>query len=167
MASRIVTLLVNDAVQELLVKPGTTLLSVLRDQLGLTGTKRGCEEGTCGACTIILDGKPVRSCLIPVETVDESQVRTIEGLEQDGDLSPLQKALVEGFATQCGFCNAGMLMVATALLEENPDPTDDEIVRAISGNVCRCTGYHPIIRAIKVAAVEMRSAKNADALVTE
>lgn len=157
MASRIVTLLVNDAVKELLVKPGTTLLSVLRDQLGMTATKRGCEEGSCGACTVIVDGKTVRSCLLPVETINEAEVRTLEGLASGSTLSPLQQAMLDGFATQCGFCNAGMLMAAMALLEENPSPTEADVIRAISGNICRCTGYHPIVQAILAAAEKMRS----------
>jgi carbon-monoxide dehydrogenase small subunit len=159
MASRIVDLLVNGAVKELLVKPGTTLLAVLRDQLGMTATKRGCEEGSCGACTVIVDGKAVRSCLLPVETISGAEVRTLEGLASAGTLSPLQEAMLEGFATQCGFCNAGMLMTATALLEENPSPTEDDVIQAISGNVCRCTGYHPIVQAILTAARKMHSAE--------
>ncbi|MCE7029670.1 (2Fe-2S)-binding protein [Jiella avicenniae] len=159
MASRIVTLLVNGTPQEVIVRPGTTLVSVLRDQLELTGTKRGCADGSCGACSVVVDGKAVRSCLIPAETVDEAEVTTVEGITPVGGLGPLQEALVEGFATQCGFCNSGMLMVATALIAENPDPSDADIMRAISGNVCRCTGYHPIIRAIRDAAAKMRGAQ--------
>lgn len=159
MASRIVTLLVNGAVKELLVKPGTTLLSVLRDQFGMTATKRGCEEGSCGACTVIVDGQAVRSCLLPVETINETEIRTLEGLAPTGALSPLQQAMLDGFATQCGFCNAGMLMTATALLEENPSPTEEDVSRAISGNVCRCTGYHPIVQAVLAAADKMRAAE--------
>jgi carbon-monoxide dehydrogenase small subunit len=159
MASRIVDILVNGAAKELLVKPGTTLLAVPRDQLGMTATKRGCEEGSCGACTVIVDGKAVRSCLLPVETINGAEVRTLEELASGGALSPLQEAMLAGFATQCGFCNAGMLMTATALLEENPSPTEDDVIRAISGNVCRCTGYHPIIQAILAAAKKMRPAE--------
>jgi carbon-monoxide dehydrogenase small subunit len=159
MASRIVDILVNGAAKELLVKPGTTLLAVLRDQLGMTATKRGCEEGSCGACTVIVDGMAVRSCLLPVETISGADVRTLEGLAPGGALSPLQEAMLDGFATQCGFCNAGVLMTATALLEENPSPTEDDVIRAISGNVCRCTGYHPIIQAILAAAKNMRAAE--------
>ncbi len=157
MASSIVTLIVNNTAEELLVKPGATLLRVLRDQLGLTAAKRGCEDGSCGACTVIVDGKPVRACLIPVETIDGAAVRTLEGLAPAGELTPLQAALVEGFATQCGFCNSGMLLVATALLEENVDPSEAEVMRAISGNVCRCTGYHAIVCAIMDAAARMRT----------
>ena len=159
MTSRMVELLVNETFQEVIVRPGATLLSLLRDQLGLTAAKRGCEDGSCGACTVIVDGKPVRSCLTPVETLEGAEVRTLEGVTPETGLSPLQEAMVEQFATQCGFCNSGMLMVATALLTENPSPTEAEVVRAISGNVCRCTGYHPIVRAIMAAAAKMRSAK--------
>lgn len=164
MASRIVSLLVNGAAEELLVKPGATLLSVLRDKLGMTATKRGCENGSCGACTVVVDGKAVPSCLLPVETIDEAEVLTLEGLTPDGKLSHLQQAMLDGFATQCGFCNAGMLMTATALLQETPCPTEDEVMVAISGNVCRCTGYHPIVQAILSAAEKMRSA---EAIATE
>ena len=159
MTSRIVEFLVNETVQEAIVRPGATLLSLLRDQLGLTATKRGCEDGSCGACTVIVDGRPVRSCLIPAQNLEGAEVRTLEGLAPEGALSPLQEAMVEHFATQCGFCNSGMLMVATALLAENSSPTEEEVVSAISGNVCRCTGYHPIVRAIMAAAARMRSAE--------
>ena len=164
MKSQLVTLVVNGVYQELLVKPGTTLLAVLRDQLGLTAAKRGCEEGSCGACTVIVDGKAVRSCLIPAETVNEAEVTTLEGITpEDGSLSPLQQALLDNFSTQCGFCNSGMLMTATALLEENPDPSEEEIIRAMSGNVCRCTGYHSIVAAIKDAAARMNGKQPAAA----
>jgi carbon-monoxide dehydrogenase small subunit len=136
-----------------------SLLMALREGLGLTAAKRGCAEGSCGACTVVLDGKPVLSCLVPVETVEGSAVRTLEGTTpEDGSLSELQAAFVEGFATQCGFCTPGMIMAAEALLTENPDPTRDDVVRAISGNVCRCTGYASIIDAVLDAAARRREA---------
>ncbi len=152
MASTIVALTVNDQEAEFLAKPGTTLLTALRDHLGLTGAKRGCAQGTCGSCTVLVDGLAVPSCLIPVETIEGATVQTVEGLARGQQLAPLQAAFVDGFATQCGFCTAGMLMSATALLAENPAPTRADVVRAISGNVCRCTGYEAIVEAILAAA---------------
>ena len=158
MPSTIVTLTVNGQEAEFLAKPGTTLLSALRDTLGLVAAKRGCAQGTCGSCAVIVDGLEVPSCLILVETIDGAEVRTLEGLADGNNLSPLQTAFVEGFATQCGFCTSGMLMAATALLEENAAPTRDDVVRAISGHVCRCTGYEPIIDAVLVAAAARQDA---------
>jgi aerobic carbon-monoxide dehydrogenase small subunit len=158
MASRIVSLTVNDRVEELIAKPGTSLLAVLRDTLGLTAAKRGCAQGACGSCTVLLDERPVPACLVPVETVDGATVRTLEGIASDGELDEVQRAFLEDFATQCGFCTAGMIMTAEALLADNPDPTRAEVVEAISGNVCRCTGYEPIVAAILDAAQRRRSA---------
>ena len=153
MRSRVIELTVNEEPRELLAAPGTTLLSALRESLGLTAAKRGCAQGTCGTCTVLLDGQPVMSCLVPVETIDGASVRTLEGVAgEDGALDEVQAAFLEGFATQCGFCTAGMIMAAQGLLAENPDPSRDDVVRAISGNVCRCTGYESIIRAILDAA---------------
>ena len=153
MPSRVIELEINGEPQEFLAQPGTTLLSTLRDTLGLTAAKRGCGQGTCGTCTCLLDGDPVMSCLVPVETINGASVKTLEGVTPtDGTLAPLQQAFLDGFATQCGFCTPGMIMAAEALLAENPDPTREDVVRAISGNVCRCTGYESIIRAILDAA---------------
>jgi carbon-monoxide dehydrogenase small subunit len=153
MRSSLIELTVNDEEREFLVPPGTTLLNALRDQLGLTATKRGCEQGTCGTCTCLLDGEAVMSCLVPVETVQAASVTTLEGVAQsDGTLTPLQQAFLDGFATQCGFCTAGMIMAAEALLARNPDPSREDVIRAISGNVCRCTGYESIVAAILDAA---------------
>jgi aerobic carbon-monoxide dehydrogenase small subunit len=153
MRSSVIELTVNDEEREFLVPPGTTLLNALRDQLGLTATKRGCEQGTCGTCTCLLDGEAVMSCLVPVETIDGARVTTLEGVTKpDGSLDPLQQAFLDGFATQCGFCTAGMIMAAEALLARNPDPSREDVIRAISGNVCRCTGYESIVAAILDAA---------------
>ena len=153
MRSSLIELTVNDEEREFLVPPGTTLLNALRDQLGLTAAKRGCEQGTCGTCTCLLDGDAVMSCLVPVETVQGSQVTTLEGITRpDGSLDEVQQAFLDGFATQCGFCTAGMIMAAEALLERDPDPTREDVIRAISGNVCRCTGYESIVAAILDAA---------------
>src|SRR5918992_983863 len=153
MPSRVIELVVNDEPREFLAQPGTTLLSALRETLGLTAAKRGCAQGTCGTCTVLLEGEPVMSCLVPVETIDGATVKTLEGVAgPDGELDAVQAAFLEGFATQCGFCTAGMIMAAEALLESNPRPTREDVVRAISGNVCRCTGYESIINAILDAA---------------
>jgi len=153
MRSSLIELTVNEVEREFLVPPGTTLLNALRDQLGLTAAKRGCEQGTCGTCTCLLDGDAVMSCLVPVETVQGAQVTTLEGITRpDGSLDEVQQAFLDGFATQCGFCTAGMIMAAEALLERDPDPTREDVIRAISGNVCRCTGYESIVAAILDAA---------------
>jgi carbon-monoxide dehydrogenase small subunit len=147
-----VELLVNDEPQEFLAQPGTTLLGALRDTLGLTAAKRGCGVGTCGTCTCHVDGQAVMSCLVPVETINGSDVKTLEGTTPTDGLSPLQQAFLDNFATQCGFCTPGMIMAAEALLAVNPTPTREDVVTAISGNVCRCTGYESIIEAILIAA---------------
>ncbi|MET8868156.1 (2Fe-2S)-binding protein [Nonomuraea sp. NPDC004580] len=158
MPSRIVTLTVNGAERELIARPSTTLLAALRETLGLMGAKRGCAQGGCGSCTVLLDGRPVVACLIPVVTVDGAAVETIEGQADGERLSDVQQAFVDGFATQCGFCTPGMIMSATALLDRNPDPTRQEVAEAVCGNVCRCTGYEPIITAVLTAAERRREA---------
>ncbi len=135
-------------------KPHERLIDTLRDRLGLTGTKEGCSIGECGACTVILDGKGVCSCLILTGQVNGSRIETVEGLEMDGKLSNLQEAFINNGAIQCGFCTPGMLMSAKALLDRNPHPKRSDIVTAIEGNLCRCTGYEPIIRAIESVASE-------------
>jgi carbon-monoxide dehydrogenase small subunit len=152
MPSKIVSLVVNGAEREFIAKPGDSLLSALRDSLGLTAAKRGCAQGGCGTCTVRVDGTPVMSCLVAVETIDGSSVQTLEGIAPDGELDEVQSSFVENFATQCGFCTAGMIMVAEDLLEREPDPSEDQVAEAISGNVCRCTGYRAIVTAILDAA---------------
>jgi aerobic carbon-monoxide dehydrogenase small subunit len=160
MASRIVSLAVNDRQQEFIARPGTSLLAALRDALGLIAAKRGCAQGSCGSCTVLLDDQAVPACLVPVETVDGSSVRTLEGVAAGGELDEVQSAFLEGFATQCGFCTAGMIMTAEALLAENPNPTRADVVEAISGNVCRCTGYEPIVTAVLDAAARRQATLN-------
>jgi aerobic carbon-monoxide dehydrogenase small subunit len=140
---------VNNEEYELLVYPHRTLLEVLRDELNLTGTKEGCGEGACGSCTVLLDGLPVRSCLILALDVQGREITTIEGLAKEGRLHPVQDAFVEHHAIQCGFCSPGMILTAKALIDENPNPTEQQIRKAISGNVCRCTGYAKIVEAIQ------------------
>lgn len=130
-------------------EPHWTLLDVLRDHLHLTGTKKGCETGECGACTVLVDGKNVNSCLMLIGHVDGKEVTTIEGLQNNGKLHPIQKAFAEKGAVQCGYCTPGMIMSVKALLDENPKPTREEIKTAIAGNLCRCTGYEQIIEAVQ------------------
>lgn len=134
------------------VAPQATLLEVLREDLELTGTKYGCGEGECGACSVILDGKVVNSCLVLALECEGSEILTVEGLTANGRLHPIQKAFVDHGAVQCGFCTPGMIMASYALLEENPSPTEDEIRRALEGNLCRCTGYRKIIDAVLALA---------------
>jgi len=147
-----INLTINSKPYELAVLPNQTLLDVLRDELGLTGTKRGCEIGECGACTVIVDGKAVNSCLVLAVAVDGCQILTVEGLMQNGKLHPLQQSFINHDAVHCGFCTPGMLMSAWELLQENPTPTAEEIKLAIAGNLCRCTGYQQIIAAIQAVA---------------
>ena len=163
MKHSVVSLTINGSERQMLVAPGTTLLDALRESQGLTGTRRGCEQGSCGTCTVLVDGRTVMSCLIPVETIDEARVDTIEGLTPAQGLHPIQEAFLEGFATQCGFCTSGMIMVATALIEANPNPSRQDVVKAISGNVCRCTGYDAIIDAILDAARRVQAAARSQA----
>ena len=139
------------------VEPTKTLLDVLREDLFLTGTKRGCDSGECGACTVLLNGQAVHSCLILAAELDGKDVLTIEGLSKDRkELHPLQKAFIEKGAVQCGFCTPGLIMTAKALLDENPNPTEEEVRYGVSGNLCRCTGYSKIVEAILTAGEEIR-----------
>jgi carbon-monoxide dehydrogenase small subunit len=158
MPSTVVTLKVNGRAQEFLTRPGTTLLDALRESCNLTAAKKGCAQGTCGTCTVLLEGKPVFACLVPVETVADSSIETLEGLADGDNLHPLQESFIELFATQCGFCSSGMIMAAKGLLARNPNPSRADVVRAISGNVCRCTGYEAIIDAVLAAAAKMKRA---------
>ena len=149
---RIINLRINGEPVEAAVDPNRTLVQFLREDLGLTGTKHGCGLGDCGACTVILDGKPVNSCLVLAVQADGREVLTIEGLAENGELHPIQKAFVKNGAVQCGCCTPGMILSAKALLDENPKPTETEIRTAISGNLCRCTGYQKIVEAIEEAS---------------
>jgi carbon-monoxide dehydrogenase small subunit len=148
MTTQILTMTLNGEELTVQVEPSALLVEVLRDQLELTGTKVACGEGECGACTVLLDGQPVNSCLVPALKAQGRELITVEGLAPLGDLHPLQKAFVEHGAVQCGYCTPGMLMSAKALLDHNPSPTEDEVRLAISGNLCRCTGYAKIVEAI-------------------
>ena len=148
MAQHTITVTVNGARERIDVQPNLTLLQLLREKLALTGTKNGCEAGECGACTVLVDGEPVNSCMMLAIEADGRELLTVEGLAPEGQLSPLQQAFVEHNAVQCGFCTPGMLMSAYALLKRNPTPTEEQIKQALVGNLCRCTGYLRIIRAI-------------------
>jgi aerobic-type carbon monoxide dehydrogenase small subunit (CoxS/CutS family) len=145
-------MVVNGKPVEVKVDPTWTLLYVLREELKLTGTKKGCEKGDCGACTVLLQGKPVNSCLVLALQAEGREIETIEGLGEADNLHPLQKSFIVNGAVQCGFCTPGMLLSAAALLRKNPDPTEREIRTAISGNLCRCTGYQKIVKAIQDVA---------------
>jgi aerobic-type carbon monoxide dehydrogenase small subunit (CoxS/CutS family) len=144
---------INGNTYSISVLPQRTLLEVLREDLGLIGTKEGCSEGECGVCTVLLDGFPVRSCLLLAVDVRGRKITTIEGLAQKGNLHPIQKAFIEHGAIQCGFCTPGMILSAKALLDRNPSPTEEEIRVALSGNLCRCTGYVKIFKAVQAAAL--------------
>jgi len=153
MNKRILSFTLNGEPVEVEIEPHLTLLQVLRDKLELTGTKEGCGMGECGACTVLLDGKTVNSCIFPAMEVNGKSVTTIEGLtDVQGNLHPIQKAFVEYGAIQCGFCTPGMVLSAKAILDENPKPTEEEIRSGIAGNLCRCTGYLQIVQAIKAAS---------------
>ena len=151
-----VTLNVNGESREALVPTHKTVLEVLREDLGLTGTKHGCELGECGTCTVLLDGEPVLSCLaLPIET-EGRRITTVEGMAEGGRLHPLQQAFAELGAAQCGYCTPGILLTATALLAERPSPTRQEVKEALAGNLCRCTGYTKILDAVELAALRMK-----------
>lgn len=145
---KIVRLTVNGTEYEIAVRPNQTLLEVLRDEMDLTGTKEGCGEGDCGACAVLMDGKAVNSCLVPAVGINGRDIVTIEGLAEGGRLHPLQKEFVEKGAIQCGFCSPGMIISAKALLDSNLHPSEGEVRLAISGNLCRCTGYQKIVEAV-------------------
>ena len=145
-------LTVNGAAHEVQSSPLTPLLHVLREELTITSPKAGCQQGGCGACTVLVDGEPRRSCLVAVGAIDGASVTTIEGLAVDGKLAPIQTAFYEHFAAQCGFCTPGFLLAGHALVERNPGATKDEVIEALAGHVCRCTGYVKIVEAVEAAA---------------
>ena len=147
-----VTITVNGTTHHVAVEPRKTLADVLREELGLTGTHLGCEHGVCGACTVIIDGDAVRSCLQFAVQADGAAITTIEGLATGGELTPVQQAMADHHGVQCGFCTPGFVISITAFLDANPDPTDQEIREGMSGNICRCTGYQGILKAVRQAA---------------
>jgi carbon-monoxide dehydrogenase small subunit len=152
MAPKIVSFTLNGREIDVMVKPLMTLQKLVRDQLDYTATKTGCKQGGCGSCTVLVNGRPMMSCLLPVEDVAGQKVTTLEGMAPANELHPIQEAFFEKFAIQCGYCSPGMIMVTKALLDRNPNPSRQEIIEALTGNLCRCTGYEPIIEAIEAAA---------------
>jgi carbon-monoxide dehydrogenase small subunit len=155
-----IDLKVNGQTYEVETQPWRTLAEVLRDQLNLTGTKISCAEGHCGACTVIINGRAVNSCLMLIAEAQGKEILTIEGLSEGGELHPIQDAFVTHGAVQCGFCTPGLIMGAKSFLADNPDPSEEEIKKALSGHLCRCTGYVQIIEAVKVAAANMKSSSS-------
>jgi carbon-monoxide dehydrogenase small subunit len=153
---KLITFTVNEMTYEVAVAPNRTLTQMLRDDLNLLGTKEGCGIGDCGACTVIMDGKPVNSCLVLAVQADGSEIKTIEGVALGDSLHPVQETFVEMGAIQCGFCTPGMILSATSLLEKNPEPTEHEVRQALSGNLCRCTGYQKIVEAVQEASRRMK-----------
>ncbi len=153
---RPITLTINGQRHELFVEPNITLLEAVRDEMRLTGAKEGCGTGDCGACSMIVDGRLITSCLMLAVEAEGADITTIEGLARDGELHPLQRSFIERGAVQCGYCIPGMILAGKALLDTNPHPTEDEIRRAIAGNLCRCTGYTKIVEAIAAAAAELQ-----------
>ena len=151
-----ITLTVNETTHTLTTLPNRTLLDILREDLGLTGAKNGCESGECGACTVLMNGAAVNACLVLAGQADGCAVETIEGLSKSGQLHPIQQAFVDAGAVQCGFCIPGMVMASKALLDHNPQPQEEDIRQALAGNICRCTGYTKIIQAVQMAAEELR-----------
>jgi aerobic-type carbon monoxide dehydrogenase small subunit (CoxS/CutS family) len=152
-----VTLTVNGIAYPVEIEPHRSLLSVLRTEIGLTGTKEGCDDSECGACMVLLDGQPLNSCSYLALQADGREVTTVEGLARAGEPSAVQRALVDAGGIQCGFCTSGMLVSATALLAESPDPSEDEVRLALAGNLCRCTGYQKIVQGVLDAAAELRA----------
>ena len=156
---KLLELTVNGEHYEVLVEPKTLLVDVLRDQLGLKGAKRGCDSGSCGACTVLLNGKPVHSCSILALQANGGRILTIEGLADGPNLHPIQEAFLDHWALQCGFCTPGQIIAAKALLDENPNPTEEEVKTAMNGHICRCTGYNMITEAILDAAKRLQEAR--------
>ena len=153
------TLSINSCAHQVDVEPRRTLADVLREDLGLHGTHLGCEHGVCGACTVLLDGAPVRACLVFALQCEGSEITTIEGLADDGTLHPVQQAFIDNFGLQCGFCTPGFIMLAAGALAAQPDMDEDALVEMLSSNLCRCTGYRNIVAAVKNAATELRAAR--------
>jgi carbon-monoxide dehydrogenase small subunit len=155
MPVKIVNFNLNGRNVDVMVPPLTTLQTLLRKDMDYTATKSGCKQGSCGSCTVLLNGEPMLACLLPVEDIEGQDVLTLEGLMDNGELHPIQETFFESFAIQCGYCTPGMIMVSKALLDNNSNPSREEIVEALTGNYCRCTGYEPIIRAVDKSAQRM------------
>ena len=156
---RPLSITVNGIERTILVEPYCSLLDMLRDELHLTGTKKGCDEGDCGACTVLLNGQPVTSCLVLAHSAHDADVTTVEGLASGGELHPVQRSFAENGGLQCGYCTPGLIMATVGLLNETPDPTEEEVKFGLGGNLCRCTGYSKVIEAVMVAAQSSRDAE--------
>ena len=154
-----ITLIVNGKERSVSTDPQRPLLDVLREDFHITGPKYGCGEGQCGTCTVLMDGRPIRSCVMPVSLADKQRITTIEGLADGDRLHPVQQAFLDEGAVQCGYCTPGMVLTAVALLKENPRPTDEQIVEAMNGNICRCNGYTKILKAVRRAAMQITEVK--------
>jgi carbon-monoxide dehydrogenase small subunit len=157
---RDITLIINGRSYAVRVEPRRTLVDAIREECGQTGTHIGCEHGVCGACTVLLEGAPVRSCLMFAVQAADKEIRTVEGLGSADNLNPLQRAFMEHHALQCGFCTPGFLMLVTGVLEREPDISDDELIDVLASNLCRCTGYQNIIKAVRAVAHDMRQARS-------
>jgi carbon-monoxide dehydrogenase small subunit len=160
MKKQLLSMTVNGDPVDVAVTPSATLLEVLRDHLGLYGVKEGCSEGVCGACTVLMDDRPVRSCITLALEAEGASITTIEGIAEDGKLHPVQEAFVENGAVQCGFCTPGMILSAKSLLDRNNNPSDEEIKTALAGNFCRCTGYTKILKAVREAAGQTKTTQS-------
>jgi len=160
-AGREVRVTINGRIYQATVEPRTTLVDFLRGELGLTGTHVGCEHGVCGACTVLLDGSAVRSCIMLAVQVDGAELMTVEGLARDGELHPIQEAFIERHGLQCGFCTPGFLMSVYELLQHAPDPSDEQVRDALGGNICRCTGYQAIVESVRLAAELLKAGGSA------
>jgi carbon-monoxide dehydrogenase small subunit len=160
MQAKIINLTLNGKNIDVMVSPMTTLQVLLRENLGYTATKIGCRQGSCGSCTVLINGEPMMSCLLSVEDVAGQDLVTLEGLMVDGELHAIQETFFETFAIQCGYCTPGMIMVSKALLDKNPNPSREEVINALAGNYCRCTGYEPIIQAVIESAKRMNGVGN-------
>ncbi len=167
MTKELIELRVNGRRYELAVEPSALLLDVLRNELDLTGSKRGCDDSSCGACTVLIDGVPMLACTLLAASVQEAEISTVEGIAQHGSLAAIQKAYGDWGGAQCGYCTPGFMMTVSALLAANPDPTEDEIRRALSGNLCRCTGYEQMFQAIKAAVEAERKGREREAHAAE
>jgi aerobic-type carbon monoxide dehydrogenase small subunit (CoxS/CutS family) len=154
-----ITLIVNGEERTVVADPARSLLDVLREEFHLTGTKYGCGEGQCGACTVLMNGRRIRSCVTPVSRADKKTITTIEGLADGDSLHPIQQAFLDEGAIQCGYCTSGMILAANALLKNNPKPTDNQIIEGMNGNLCRCNGYTKILNAVRRAASQKAEAK--------
>lgn len=159
---KVLQITVNGVERTILVQPWYSLLDTLRDELHLTGTKKGCDEGDCGACTVLLNGQPVTSCLVLAHSAHDAEVTTVEGLASDGELHSVQRSFAEHGGLQCGYCTPGLIMATVGLLNENPDPTEEEVKLGLGGNLCRCTGYSKVIEAVLAAVASTHQENPAD-----